>query len=900
MSNLHFAAFLIADAVLFAGLGVGGLLLTLMLWLLLGPGPRRARAFRRAERLLHDGHWSEALAMVRPLRQQRQPPAWEEKLQRLEGESLQAGGDEALKEGRFEEAHQHYQQAAALLEMEPSALRQHVVDAMLDAVRAHMAGDGANVAAAKALLERTAALQPASAEVHFWKALCLAREGPMDQAMASLDQAHQLGNRQHIDPPLYMGVLLHRQGKPQEALRVLAEANRVDAACPFVALQMGLSMVASGGDSGIAVRVLQKALGPRGLPMWGGTPHRAWVEAFPSGKSFVRRLAEKHAYACPVLGGDLKALIRLGEMALGQAYYRQGAFQESADVFNKLLSEAAPTLPVLRGLGLALTRLGRHDQAFKHLRAAVEMDPQHGLTAGYLALCGAKGKPAQPEDRPRNVQWAVKQVSRFDGTGNAEYAAIMNAIHAEARAINLDVAREDQARLCHVLASVKAHDPDAADGYLQLARRYPADLRDEFAWLYGRAAVAHEAHGDGELDVLARVFRDRAAAQTYFAQQKWDLEEVELLYLERFAERQPGGFPPALGADYPPRGEELLLARSEWLEEMKDLDGALRSVGVLLRLAPRSLAGHDRAACLYHRKGDGKQALRFLGAAVALAPSEPLPLVRRAIVEQQQGEQAACLASLQKALSLARGGARASVALIAGRLMLASWNASKEDAGVWLERAEGFLVECLRENPDHVEGCSLLAALRASRGDDKSLAALVPHLRAEVEDARYQLMAAVCWLVAGDAARAAEAARKVEADAALAPEGRFILAWAHVARGDDTAAFQALQQAAAATGPSAELARGLLGRVAFQKGAYSETVRWWSGLPAERQAEWNITEPLRQTILLAGLVALKTGQYEQAAERFREAGKLGLRDRRLGPLIGLSLFKAGQRLLYQE
>ena len=43
--------------------------------------------------------------------------------------------------------------------------------------------------------------------------------------MALLDQAHQLGNRQHIDPPLYMGVLLHRQGKPQEELRCFVQLS---------------------------------------------------------------------------------------------------------------------------------------------------------------------------------------------------------------------------------------------------------------------------------------------------------------------------------------------------------------------------------------------------------------------------------------------------------------------------------------------------------------------------------------------------------------------------------------------------------------------------------------------------------------------------------------------------
>ena len=53
-------------------------------------------------------------------------------------------------------------------------------------------------------------------------------------------------------------------------------------------------------------------------------------------------------------------------------------------------------------------------------------------------------------------------------------------------------------------------------------------------------------------------------------------------------------------------------------------------------------------------------------------------------------------------------------------------------------------------------------------------------------------------------------------------------------------------------------------------------------------------------VFLSALTDYGAGRFEQAANRLREAGKLGLRDRRLGPLIGLSLFKAGQRLVYQE
>ena len=44
----------------------------------------------------------------------------------------------------------------------------------------------------------------------------------------------------------------------------------------------------------------------------------------------------------------------------------------------------------------------------------------------------------------------------------------------------------------------------------------------------------------------------------------------------------------------------------------------------------------------------------------------------------------------------------------------------------------------------------------------------------------------------------------------------------------------------------------------------------------------------------------KKDSYEQAADRFREAGKLGLRDKRLGPLLTLALVKAGQRLLFEK
>src|SRR5262249_32027937 len=143
-----------------------------------------------------------------------------------------------------------------------------------------------------------------------------------------------------------------------------------------------------------------------------------------------------------------------------QGFYRIGNFQEAADLYNKLLQEAAPTLPVLRGLGLSLARLERYDQAFKHLRAAQELEqPRDYLTAGYLALCGARGKPARPEDRPLNVQWAVRMVCKFNLPNDAEWAGLCSKVFAEARAVGLELAVEDQVQLCDLLASVGATDP---------------------------------------------------------------------------------------------------------------------------------------------------------------------------------------------------------------------------------------------------------------------------------------------------------------------------------------------------------------------------------------------------------------------------------------------------------
>src|SRR5262249_37901199 len=146
-----------------------------------------------------------------------------------------------------------------------------------------------------------------------------------------------------------------------------------------------------------------------------------------------------------------------------------------------------------------------------------------------------------------------------------------------------------------------------------------------------------------------------------------------------------------------------------------------------------------------------------------------------------------------------------------------------------------------------------------------------------------------------------ELARRAEGDEVLAAESQYLMAWAHFYLKDDEAARRALQTVAAADrSPSAVFARALLGHLGYSRGAYDDAIKWWNQVDARRRAEWKLDDTLRQTVLLSGVLAYHKGRFEQAADRFREAGRLGLRDGRLGSLLTLSLVKAGQRLLFGE
>ena len=915
--------------------------LAVVLYLLLGRGPRFRRAFGRIQHQLHLNQFAEALTAVRALQQLGpHPAAWEGQLRNAEGEALRQSGEADLAAKQYEPSLEQLLTSARLLGTPESAARERVVNAMLAEVRRLF---GTAPAEIEPLIARILKIQAPCPEASFWLGLHLARAGQGEAAVTALRTAQEGAGKTTADPALYLGALLLKQGKPTEALRPLGEANRLEAGNPFIGWQLGAALVAAHGDASLAARALQRAFGPRGLSLWVKTPQRAFVDGFPDpARSYIARLTREHPFVCPVLGGDVPAMVRQGMLALYQAHYRLGAFQEAANVCETLLKEAAPTQPVLRGLGLALARLERYDEAFKHLRAAYDLEePKSPITAGYLALCGAKGKPSKAEDKPNNVNWAVQLVSRYhevmagdqwplNGTETAltapapqlvEWAGLCKGVFAEARALPVALPVEELRCCADVLAAVDAADADAAGAYDELAATSLPAVLPRHAWLYCRAAEQHGVRGRRDLDLFGLTFRHRAAAAEFFGCRAWHFAEIEFAYLERWAVQHPGTFPPELGADYPAQAETLLLDRAKMQESAGRLDAALVTTRTLLGLVPTSTAAYDRLAELHYRRDDLDSAARILAEWQANHPQDYRPLLRLAILQQQRGDYAGRTLAIDGALSLTRGRQRADIAFLGARLALAEQkqngdelarsasegtSEAAEDPSLALRASSisftqvfRYLHECLREQPDHADASAMLAAARWEAGDRAGLAGQAAAMvRPDVADSRFQYLAAVCHLAAGDQPRMLEAAGRAATDPAMHLEARYLTGLAHLQRNEPALAKPALEEVGNAGSPSADHARAWLGRVAFAEDSYSEAVRWWEQLSAKNRAAWNLNEPFRGAVFFAALQAHAGGRYEQAADQFRQAGKLGWRDRNLGPLLALSLFKEGQRVFY--
>jgi hypothetical protein len=252
-----------------ACVGLTLLLLLIGLWQLFGRGPRRRRAFARARHQLQQGDWKQAFETVRMLQSQgRLSRSWEGRLRNLEGECRHKAGDEAVREKRWEDAVEYYGQAAVCLNLDVGVLRERV-DAMLAESRRlfaqerrrsprqhRLVGQGrpfpcADPAIALPRRRRSAAPSASSATARLTRASVAdyghSRHRPAVHRPAAVPRMPSSCPRRAQE-----GAPLPVRGQPRR--RQL----------PSSTLQLGMAMVAAGGDQKIAAGALDRAVGTRG------------------------------------------------------------------------------------------------------------------------------------------------------------------------------------------------------------------------------------------------------------------------------------------------------------------------------------------------------------------------------------------------------------------------------------------------------------------------------------------------------------------------------------------------------------------------------------------------------------------------------------------------------------
>ncbi|MFL5341273.1 MAG: tetratricopeptide repeat protein [Gemmataceae bacterium] len=862
----------------FVGGGVG-------VWRVYGTGPRRHRVYKHVRELLHKGDWKGAKAGIDELRTLgTNAPEWAGRITNLEGEALRAAGDAALAERNFEEALEHHVAAAKLLGTSDNEARGRVIEGMLAELRQRFAA-GADEKAVK-LAQRVLQLQSPCPEAAFWLGLLGIRQNRPEQAQQMLRVAAEGADKRNVDAPLYLGMLLVREGKPKEGLRYLGEANKAAPNSPLVGWQLGTGLLASGGDPALATRALQKATGPDGLAKFTANPQTFWKDVLPE-ESYVGRLSAQAEYVCPILGGNIAGMARQAKLALGQAYFRQDRAIEAVGVFRELVNESEPSPGVLRSLGIALAKLEHFDDAYAHLKSAYEQETtKNPLTACHLAYCAARAKPNREEDRPANVRWAVRLLIDLPIPVEPEPARMVAFVFGEARKLGIAIPAEDMLRLCNTLLALNAIDATAAGAIEQLAATMPEAVRPPHAFLYGQAAL-QGFRGERDVELLATLFRNEAAARLFYQERGWDLAAVERLFLDRWAESHTG-FPDAFGPDYPARCEKELLERAKQQDAASDPDGAKATIDLLRRLIPPSAANLDQLAKLAWHRGELDEAVRLLTEWANQFPDLPTPRLRLAMVEQQRGNGDATSQQIRAAMERSTGTDRAKIAFIGAKLAL---------KGIRPDEAVTLLDECLRDNPQHPDALWLRTALRWHAGGRAALATFAGAMPADSADPRLAFLAAVCQAEAGDLDGARESARRVAAAQGWQADGHHLLGVILARRGEWPAAAERFEAAAqAGDGPLADHAKALLGRAKIEQQAFVESARLWHSLSPEKRQAWDINAALPGLTFLAGVQALRAGDAQAAAEWLTCARELKVNDPRLGTLQERAVIQAARQL----
>ncbi len=324
------------------------------------------------------------------------------------------------------------------------------------------------------MIERTTRLAEARPpEATFWLALCEVREDSTNRpSPRSLRSSSRWASRCLTQLSTWASCCIGWAGRKRLALPVRRQPHRWQLSVHHLANGCLDHRLRWGQRPGL--RALQPAQGNRGLGMWQNEPDRAWVEGFPEGRSYVRRLATRYRFVCPLLGSDLNIILRPGQFALAQAFIVRDAFRRPSTSTPSCWRTRRPRSCCFAATGCrwlgsgSTTRLTSTFASHWSKRSPRTRSPRPTwLSAAAL------GKPTNVDDKPRNIIWSLSPDRPLPGDGKRRVGGLIASIHAEARKIGVPTGVEEQQLLCDSLASVKATDPPAALAYSHLAATSP-------------------------------------------------------------------------------------------------------------------------------------------------------------------------------------------------------------------------------------------------------------------------------------------------------------------------------------------------------------------------------------------------------------------------------------------
>lgn len=823
------------------------------------------RCLSDARSRLDRGDWAGALDAVRRTNLGASPETWQDQRRLLEAECLVAASEAALRERRFEEALGHYKAAAGRLDLDDAEATRRVVEAMLAEARRLSAADPLGSALPE-LLAHVRRLQSPCPEAAFWFALVLLRRGDREAAANELESAHAATQGRQVDPSLYLGALELRDRRPREALRALADANRVAPQCPLIGYLLGVALIDSGGDVLLAVRALQKAV--EVLPRFAHEPQKLWSETLPS-ESWVRNLARRalsqsETFQCPLGLDRVGEVLTDARLRLAEGLELTGRPAESAPIFAELLRQTGSPA-ARRGLGLSLAALERYDEAVPHLAAAGDEPRIVGALAASLVHA--------TRDPAGNARKALALIAGRPVRGDAAWAKRAGEVFAAARAAGVAVDLQQATELADALSSAEAWDPSAAAVYDLAAQSPSSAIGGIIPKLYTRAAQQHGVRGANDLALLDAAFADRAGLCDFFEKREWDFSAAERMYLRRYAEERPGVYPSVPGGEYADVAESLLLNDARREATVGRFDAAIAWADLALKLGPDRPAALDLRAELAYRRGNLAQAAEILRRWHVRHPDAATPLVRLGLLEAVAGRPIDGLVLLRQALDRTSSPVRAALAFAAARLALASGDTSA---------ALALTDECLAVDSANPPALLMRTALLWESGQFRTLTELASKLAAiDVDDPQAHYLIGVAAFAAGDRDQA-----EYRAGAARSANGQHLLGLVYLQKDDVARATVAL--AKVDDGPSHDHAIALRGQLAWRAGDYREALQCWQAVPAAARKSWHVSEILPGTLFLAGVQAFHDKKPEDAAKFLKTAVKAGLTDPRAEPLLAVA------------